>query len=220
MEAKKTPQADLTNKTSLFFSIGLVLSLGVVGTAFEWKSYGNQVNLAQAKNVDSFEELMEIPVTEQTPPPVPVVQQPRIVEVSDDEEVVENLKIEFDVEAPNLDLPPSQIETAEEETDEIFTIVEENAEPMGGMPSFYKYLRDNMKYPAVARRTGVEGKVLVSFIVGKDGAISEVSVLKGIGAGCDEEAIRVMANAPPWKAGKQRGKPVRQRCVLPIKFAF
>ena len=221
MEAKKTPQADLSSKQGLFFGIGLVISLGLVSTAFEWKSYDQTVNLASGKSVNTFEELMEVPATEQTPPPIPIVQQPQIVEVPDDEEIVEDIKIEFDVEAPNLDLPVAATEVlAEEETDEIFTIVEEGAAPVGGMPAFYQYLKDNMKYPAVARRAGVEGKVLVSFVVGKDGSISEVTVLKGIGAGCDEEAVRVMAKAPHWKPGKQRGKPVRQRCILPIKFAF
>jgi protein TonB len=192
----------------------------MIATAFEWRSYDQQVNIGQEKNTNSFEELMEVPVTVQPPPPAPVVQQPQIVEVPDDVEVQENLNIEFDVEAPVLDLPALIVETAEEEVDEIFTIVEEGATPVGGMPKFYQYLKDNMKYPAVARRAGVEGKVLVSFVVGKDGSISEVTVLKGIGAGCDEEAVRVMANAPHWKPGKQRGKAVRQRCVLPIKFSF
>jgi TonB family C-terminal domain len=220
VEAKKTPQADLASKQGLFFSIGLVISLSVVASAFEWRSYDQQIEISQGKNVNSFEELIEIPSTVQPPPPAPPVQQPQIVEVPDDAEVQEDLNIEFDVEAPVLDLPSPALMPAEEETDEIFTIVEEGAAPIGGMPAFYQYLRDNMKYPAVARRVGVEGKVMLSFVVSKDGSISDVTVLKGIGAGCDEEAVRVMASAPHWKPGKQRGKAVNQRCVLPIKFSF
>jgi protein TonB len=134
--------------------------------------------------------------------------------------VNETLNLEFDVEAPRVDLPVTVTEAAAEETDEIFTIVEEAAAPIGGINSFYQYLKDNVRYPAVARRTGVEGKVLVQFVVGKDGSISEVKVLRGIGAGCDEEAVRVMQKAPNWTPGKQRGKPVRQRCIVPIVFAF
>jgi protein TonB len=77
---------------------------------------------------------------------------------------------------------------------------------------------DKMKYPAQARRMGVEGKVFVQFVIGKDGAISDVKVLKGIGAGCDEEAIRVVQSSPSWNPGKQRGKAVKQRYTLPIIF--
>jgi protein TonB len=75
-----------------------------------------------------------------------------------------------------------------------------------------------MKYPAQARRMGVEGKVFVQFVIGKDGAISDVKVIKGIGAGCDEEAIRVVQSSPSWNPGKQRGKAVKQRYTLPIIF--
>lgn len=220
MEVKKYPQADLSNKQGLFFSIGLVVTLGLVSTAFEWKSTDADATVGIDRNSNTFEELMEVPTTVQPPPPAPVVQQPQIVEVPDEVEVQENLNIEFDVEAPNLELPTTTVEPAEEEIDEIFTIVEEGAEPMGGIKSFYQYLKDNMVYPRVAQRMGVEGKVLVEFIVAKDGTISEVKVLRGIGAGCDEEAVRVMSKAPKWKPGKQRGKPVRQRCIVPIVFAF
>jgi protein TonB len=75
-----------------------------------------------------------------------------------------------------------------------------------------------MKYPAQARRMGVEGKVFVQFVIGKDGSINDVKIIKGIGAGCDEEAARVMQSAPPWNPGKQRGKAVKQRYTLPIIF--
>lgn len=106
----------------------------------------------------------------------------------------------------------------EEEVEEVFTIVEESAEPIGGMDAFYKYVQKNLKYPAQARRMGVEGKVFVQFVIDKDGSITDVKVVKGIGAGCDEEAVRVIESAPKWKPGKQRGRPVKQRIVLPISF--
>ncbi|MFM8912216.1 MAG: energy transducer TonB [Flammeovirgaceae bacterium] len=220
MEAKKSVHADIAHKRPLYFSVGLLLSLGAVTTAFEWKTVDNQIDLAQEKSANVVEELIEVPPTQQLQPPPPVIQQPQIVEVPDEVEINENLNIEFDVEAPRVDLPVAVAEPAEEETDEIFTIVEEAAMPVGGMTAFYKYLQENMRYPAVARRNGVEGKVMVQFVVGKDGTINEVKVLRGIGAGCDEEAVRVMEKAPKWNAGKQRGKPVRQRCIVPIIFSF
>jgi protein TonB len=96
--------------------------------------------------------------------------------------------------------------------------VENQPAPVGGYEAFYKYIGKNIKYPDQARRMGVEGKVFVQFVVDKDGSITDVQVLKGIGSGCDEEAIRVVKSAPKWTPGKQRGRPVRVRMSVPIAF--
>ena len=104
--------------------------------------------------------------------------------------------------------------------DEVFTIVEEPASPAEGMTAFFSYIAANMHYPEQARKLGIEGKVLVEFIIDKDGSIREVKSLKGIGAGCDIEAVRVIAEAAKWTPAKQNGKIVKQRLVLPITFAF
>jgi len=218
MESKKTQKADLSNKRGLFFSIGLFSALSVALMAFEWKQTDEKVDLLSAKSTNTFEEMIEVPTTQQLPPLAPVIQQPKIVEVPDEEEIQENLNIDLDNESPRIEVASVAVAEAEDEVDEIFTIVEESAMPNGGMPAFYKYLVDNMRYPAQARRLGVEGKVTLSFVVDKNGKISEVNVLRGIGSGCDEEAVRVMQNAPSWKPGKQRGKAVKQRCIMPISF--
>lgn len=221
MEAKKTEKADLTKKSGLFFSIGLLFTLAIAVMAFEWKSYDEQVDLLKGKSTNTFEEMIEVPPTEQPPPPAPVIQQPQIVEVPDEEEIKEDLNIKFDVEVTEDTKVEAVTVVAgepKEEVDEIFTVVEETAAPKGGMPAFYKYIGEKMKYPAQARRMGVEGKVFVQFVIGKDGSITDVKVIKGIGAGCDEEAARVMQGAPPWNPGKQRGKAVKQRYTLPIQF--
>jgi periplasmic protein TonB len=219
MEFKKTKKADLTAKKGLFFSIGLVFALSILLMAFEWKSYDSKLDLIAAKSTNTFEEMLEVPTTQQLPPAAPVIQQPQIIEVPDEEEIKEELNINLDNEAPRMEVAPVvAIEEHAEEVDEIFTIVEESASPTGGMTAFYQYLVDHMKYPPQARRLGVEGKVTISFVVDKTGAISDVKVLRGIGSGCDEEAVRVMSIAPPWNPGKQRGKPVKQRCIMPISF--
>lgn len=218
MEFKKTKKADLTAKKGLFFSIGLVFALSILLMAFEWKSYDNKLDLIAAKSTNTFEEMLDVPTTQQLPPSAPVIQQPQIIEVPDEEEI-EELNINLDNEAPRMEVAPIvAIEEHAEEVEEIFTIVEESASPAGGMTAFYQYLVDHMKYPPQARRLGVEGKVTISFVVDKTGAISDVKVLRGIGSGCDEEAVRVMSIAPPWNPGKQRGKPVKQRCIMPISF--
>lgn len=102
--------------------------------------------------------------------------------------------------------------------EEIFTVVEEPAKPIGGIASFYKYIGENMKYPVEARRFGVEGKVFIQFVINADGTLSDLTIIKGIGGGCDEEAIRVVSKSPNWIPGRQRGQPIRQRYTMPIIF--
>jgi protein TonB len=221
MEAKKTEKADLNRKSGMFFNIGLLVSLLLVTAAFEWRQYddGDLVELAAIN--DDFEELTDIPPTEQPPPPPPKIQQPEIIEVPDEEEIEEEIEIDLDVEITETEVIEEVIisEAPEEEVaDQIFQIVEEPATPQGGYEAFYEYVSKNMRYPAQARRMGIEGTVYVQFVVEKDGSITDVQAIRGIGAGCDEEAIRVIQNQPPWNPPKQRGKPVRQRIVLPIKF--
>ena len=221
VESKKNPKADLTRTTGLFLNVGLVLSLLLVIFAFEKKVYddGSQVNLsAQAED---FEDLMDIPQTQQPPPPPPKKVQPEIIEVPDEEEIEEEIEIDLDVEMTEETVIEEVVfEEApeEEEVEEIFTIVEDQPAPNGGMAAFYQFVQKNLKYPAQARRMGIEGKVFVQFVVDKDGSLTEVQAVKGIGAGCDEEAVRVIQGAPKWKPGKQRGRSVKVRMILPITF--
>lgn len=104
------------------------------------------------------------------------------------------------------------------DTDTIFSIVEKNAEYKGGIEKFYKHISQTLRYPAVARRTGIQGRVYVGFIVEKDGTMSDIKVLKGIGGGCDEEAVRVFQSAGLWDPAMHREKPLRTQMVLPIYF--
>jgi protein TonB len=221
MEAKKNPKADLNKKTGLFLNIGLVVSLLLVITAFEWRFYddGELMDLGQVS--DEFEDVMEIPPTEQPPPPPPKIQQPEIIEVPDEEEIEEEIEVDLDVEITEETVVEDIVfdEPVEEEVaEEIFTIVEDQPAPKGGMAAFYEYVGKKLKYPAQARRMGIEGKVFVEFVVDKDGTITNVKAIKGIGAGCDEEAIRVIQASPKWNPGKQRGRPVKVRMILPITF--
>jgi len=221
MEPKKNPKADLDRKTGMFFNIGLAISLAIVLTAFEWRSYddGNLVDLGQLD--DDFEDIMEIPPTEQPPPPPPKIQLPQIIEIPDEEEIEEEIEVDLDVEITEETVIEDIVfeEAPEEEVaDEIFDIVEDQPTPPGGMSAFYKFVGKSMKYPNQARRMGIEGRVFVQFVVDKDGTLTEIKAVKGIGAGCDEEAVRVLKSAPKWKPGKQRGRPVKVRMILPITF--
>jgi len=220
MEQKKSEKADINRKSGLFLSTGLVITLAIVITSFEWKSYDDISLLDNPSGVDDFEEMLEIPPTEQPPPPPPKIQQPEIKEVPDEEEIEEEIEIDFDVEVTEDEVIEEIVidEPEEEVAEEIFTIVEDPAEPVGGRAAFYKYVGEKLKYPTQARRMGIEGRVFVQFVIDKDGSITEVQAVKGIGAGCDEEAVRVVKSHPKWKPGKQRGRAVKQRIILPITF--
>jgi TonB family protein len=102
--------------------------------------------------------------------------------------------------------------------EEIFTIVEKQPEFDGGLDAFHRHIMNEVKYPLQARQAGLEGRVDVQFVIEKDGSLSEVQVVKGIGAECDREAVRVVQSIPPFQPATQNGKPVRVRMVVPIVF--
>ncbi|MGL1885831.1 MAG: M56 family metallopeptidase [Reichenbachiella sp.] len=103
-------------------------------------------------------------------------------------------------------------------TEDVFDIVETQPEPKGGMEEFYKYIGQNMKYPKEAKIAGIEGRVFVQFIIDEEGELTNVQVVKGIGHGCDQEAIRVMEQASNWTPGQQKGEAVKVRMILPITY--
>lgn len=221
MELKKNTHVDLTKKSGLFLNIGLVISLALTLLAFEYKSYDDGSLMELTSVNDDFEEMTEIPPTEQPPPPPPKIQQPEIIEVPDEEEIEDEIEVDLDVEiTEDTEIEEAIFEDpAEEEiADEVFTIVENPPVPAGGINGFNRYILQNLKYPKPARRMGVEGKVFVQFVVQKDGTVSHVKVIRGIGAGCDEEAIRVIQKSPKWTPGRQRGHAVRVRMVIPLTF--
>ncbi|MEP2026993.1 MAG: energy transducer TonB [Reichenbachiella sp.] len=219
----KSTRRELQNQRStMFFFIGLTLALTMIITAFEWKFVDNAIITELSMDAVDWEEIQDIPQTTQPPPPPPqqILQQPVIVVVPD-EEILEEIDVQIDVEVTE-DMAVEDIEFTleieEEEAEEIFMVVEEKPEPKGGVKAFYQYVADHIKYPQEARYNQVEGRVYVQFVVNSEGKISDVVTIKGIGSGCDEEAARILSQAPDWNPGKQRGKPVSVRMVLPITF--
>jgi len=219
METKKNPSVDLTKKSGYFFSIGLFISTALAVMAFEWQQKDAFIVIDPTH--DNFTEpLIDIPITTITPPtPVPAILNPVIKEVDDNEEAEPEIVI-IDAlgDGDEEEIPVVAPAPEEKETNVIFDIVEKSASPKDGMAAFYKYIGEKIKYPAQARRIGIEGKVFVEFVVNKDGGLTDIKTIKGIGGGCDEEAVRILESAPPWNPGKQRGKPVRQRYTLQITF--
>lgn len=105
-------------------------------------------------------------------------------------------------------------------SDEIFTSTEQQAEFPGGPRAFGAFLQKNLRYPSAAQRANVGGKVYVQFVVNTDGTIQDLEILKSVGYGCDEEAIRVIKAVPRWTPGKNSGRPVRSRFTQPITFVL
>lgn len=220
MELKKSQAADLEKRKSMMFFIGLVISLSLILVAFEWKVY--EVSLTDLGDLKvELEEEEMIPITRQelTPPPPPPPKPTQIEIVEDEEEIEEQVEIrDTEVNEETIVEIKEVVEVVEEP--QIFTIVEEMPGFPGGDEELFKYLGQNIKYPAMAKDAGISGIVYITFLVKETGDIANVKVLRGIGGGCDEEAMRVVKNMPKWKAGKQRGKAVRVQFNLPIRFTL
>lgn len=224
MEARKNPKYDMRQYRGLFFNIGLVISLLMVIAAFEWRFYDDQELMNVGPTSMEFDESLDVPLTEQPPPPPPkALKNVQIIAVEDLEDIEDEIEINLDIEMTE-DLTIEKVieteigEVEEEDTEEIFVIVEDAPMPKGGMAAFYKHVSDHIKYPRQAQSLSIEGRVFVQFVVGKNGELTDIQVIRGIGGGCDEEAIRVVKLSPRWKAGKQRGRPVKVKMVLPITF--
>ena len=180
-------------------------------------------------NLDLFEEEKK-----EEPPPPPVEPEPVKIESVQftqleavdepveepppmQEELAETNAGTITQEGEKIEAPPPVVEEAEPQ---IFTIVEEMPSFPGGEAELFKYLRKAVKYPQIAQDAGISGVVHVTFVVDEGGKVKDPKVLRGIGGGCDEEAIRVVKAMPPWEPGKQRGKPVRVQYNLPIRFTL
>jgi protein TonB len=223
MEEKKSPKANLENKKLMFMQIGMIISLLIAWLAFEHKSYDKREIDPSLLNreVTIDEEMVEITKQdEQKPQPMEVPKQTTQLEIVQDDVEVEDIEINADVQQDEVIEEYVAPEVVEEEVveQEIFKIVEEMPAFPGGEAKLMEYVAKNVKYPQIARETGVQGRVYVNFVVEPDGSVSNVSVLRGIGGGCDEEAIRVVKSMPKWKPGKQRGKAVRVSYMLPVNF--
>ena len=223
MEEKKSPKANLENKKVMFTQIGLIISLLIAWMAFEHKSYDKREIdpslLRQTEVVE--EEMVEITKQEEPKPqPVEVPKQTTQLEIVEDDVEVEDIEINAEVDQAEVieEYVPVEVEEEEVVEQEIFQIVEEMPAYPGGDQKLMEFIAKGIKYPQIARETGIQGRVFVGFVVEPDGSVSNVKLLRGIGGGCDEEAMRVVKSMPKWKPGKQRGKAVRVSYMLPVNF--
>lgn len=222
METKKSSKADLENKKSIFFEIGLLVAVAVVFLAFEWKTTYIETSDFITVSWEPEEEIM-VPITQnqpQPPPPPPALLTFNSLELV--ESTFEESEVELtDPEDISSNTPTPSVgnlsDYDEEETDEVIPFV-----PAEDMPQFNgnlkQWLKKNLNYPSLAQEMGLEGKVFMQFVVEKNGSISNIKVLRGVDEILDKEAIRVIQSMPKWIPGKQRGRPVRVSCNMPITF--
>ena len=230
MQPKKNPKVDLNKNSSLYFAIGLALVLFIIWRGIEWKSYDKSAYLYESLNVvDDDDE--EIPITEQikTPPPPPPPPAPEVIEVVEDEEEVEETVIES-TETDQEEIV--EVEVLEEEFEDVdvpFAIIEdvpiypgcENVPKSKRRDCFQeqinKHIRRNFRYPEIAQEMGIQGRVFVSFIISKDGTISNIRK-RGPDKNLEREAERIISKLPKMTPGKQRGRAVRVPFSIPITF--
>ena len=217
--------------------IGFVLTYPSISKFFSKDEEASEQALKSVKYTDlapppPIDKNVPPPPKLDVPPPVKTIIKflpPKVTdkEVAEEEEMPTQEEVkQNEVGAENIegtgdivfDEPVEEVLKDESDDDVIFMVVEQPAEYPGGLESMMKFIVKNMKYPAVARRMGVEGAVYISFVVDREGKISDPQVIKGISTECDQEALRVIKQMPPWKPGKQNGKAVKSRFVLPIKF--
>jgi protein TonB len=200
MIPKKDPKISLENKKSMFFQIGLAVTLIAVLISFEWKSYDkSNYNLGDL-NLDDMEEEI-IPITRQeVKPPPPPPPPPEIIEIVEDEVEIEN-----EVEIEETDTDEDEIVEIEEDDEEFFMVVENMPEFPGGDLGLMKFIQKNVRYPAIAKEYNITGKVYVSFIVDKQGSVTNVKIVRGVDKNLDAEALRVVSLLPKYKPGKRKG---------------
>ncbi len=217
MALRKTDKADLRKRYPLFIQAGMLITLTLLIVAFRLDMSVDEnfeVNLTD-QEVVQMEEMVQTQQVEKPPPPPrpPVPVEVPNDEVLEDDVLDLDMSLDIDVVA---DLPPPPPPPKQDEVEaepEIFVIVEQSPELIGGLSELQK----KIKYPEIAKKAGVEGRVFLQFVVDEKGNVHDPIVTRGIGAGCDEEAIRAILTAK-FKPGKQRGKAVKVKMSLPITF--
>ena len=225
MEVKKSPKADLENKKTTNLLAGAIIILAVLFVGFEWSERDKKVTTDTGIETVIFEEEI-IPITEQeqpkqAPPPPEAPKVEEVLEIMDNDSQVEESTIQASDDtqaAVEVKYTPVEVEEEEVEEQQIFQVVEEMPEFPGGMGECMKFLGKNIKYPTISQENGVQGRVIVQFVVNRDGSIVDPVVVRGVDPYLDKEALRVISSMPKWKPGKQRGKAVRVKYTVPVTF--
>ena len=221
MQAKKNLLYNLESKRVQLFFLGLLCSCAVVLTAFEWRTFDREIIPGELVFTDylPMEPIPPVPPQKKNELSAPKKQQiEKFILVDEMREQEELFFPEMETEQPEI----IEIEDMAEHVPE--PEIKNWAEVMpsfpGGDQALYAFLRANLRYPPKARDAGIQGAVWIQFVVDKEGKISEIEILRGIGGGCDEESIRVLQAMPTWTPGRQAGRNVAVRYKMPLKYTL
>lgn len=224
MEIKKNPKADLKNKRGLLLEIGLVISLLLVIVAFEYTPEEKRIEKVDLQTAIVEEQIVEITRQDQKPPEPPKKVEVKVI--ADLLQVVTNdTKITTEVDFTEFDEDVDVVQTVgvvEEEVveeDQPFLIAETMPSFQGGdLNTFRAWVQQNVRFPQIALENGIQGRVVLSFVIEKDGRLTNIQVLQTPDRSLSEEAVRVLSKSPKWSPGKQRNQVVRVKYTLPVDF--
>ncbi len=228
MEIKKSSKADLQRYKSVFLLFGLIISISICLAAFNWKtSYKVDEEIALAPTAITEQEVIPMTQQQEQQQEIAKPEAPKLINQINIVNREVNLNDDFDPFANEMnENTATEIyeytggsEETEVEEEEILYIVEEMPSFQGGtLEKFREFVQKNTRYPEEAAREGIQGKVIMSFVVEPSGEVSRVKVLRGVDPLLDREAIRVIKSSPKWSPGKQRGKPARVAYTIPVVF--
>ena len=223
MEIKKSPKADLQNKRGLLLEIGLAVALLLVIGAFAYTPKEHRIEKVDMNYGPVEEEITEITRQDQKPPEPPKKVEMKVI--ADLLQVVTNdTKITTDVDFAEFSDDTEilqQVEVVEEtiEDDAPFVTAETMPSFQGGdLNTFRNWVQSNVKFPQIALENGIQGRVILSFVIERDGRLTNIKVLQTPDRSLSEEAIRVLSKSPKWAPGKQRNQVVRVSYTLPVEF--
>ena len=223
MEIKKSPKADLKNKRGLLLDIGLVVSLLLVIGAFSYTPEEKRIEKVDLQAPIVEEQIVEITRQDQKPPETPRKVEVKAISdllqvVTNDTKIATNLDFtEFDEDVEVVQTVPVEEEVVED--DQPFLIAETMPSFQGGdLNTFRNWVQQNVKFPQIALENGIQGRVVLSFVIEKDGRLTNIQVLQTPDRSLSEEAVRVLSKSPKWSPGKQRNQVVRVKYTLPVDF--
>lgn len=222
METKKTPKADLQNRRVLFMEIGLAVALVAVVGAFAWGQTEKKIEAIDMQVAPIDEEII-IATTEDQKPPEVKVQTVQVL--SDFINIVKNdqqISTEFDFNEFSDDFVIEVPTVVEEEVEEIPVFVAEEMPTFqgGDLNTFRNWVQSRLEYPRMAQENNIQGKVILQFVIERDGTLTNIQEIASPDRSLTEEAIRVLRQSPKWSPGKQRNRPVRVAYILPIDFVL
>ncbi len=225
MELKKNPKADLKNKRGLLLEIGLILSLGLLIAAFAYTPKEHRIEQVDMNYGPIEEQITEITRQDQKPPEPP--KKVEIKVISTLLQVVTNdTKVDTEVDFAEFDEDTEIIQQVQEkeeviEDDQPFLIAETMPSFNGGdLSTFHKWVQSKVRYPQIAAENGISGRVILTFVIEKDGTLTNIQVLQTPDRSLSDEASRVLLSSPKWSPGKQRNQAVRVKFTLPVVFSI